>query len=140
MEREYIAEWFSFADMDLATAEHLISTMHPQPLEIICYHCQQAAEKYLKGYLFYKCVEPPKTHDLVDLNDICADVDGRFSSIDKACGILTRYGVQPRYPHEIGITINDTLKALECARQVRDFEHVEEVRRITSVSNDDIIE
>ena len=25
MKREYIAEWFSFADMDLATAEHLIS-------------------------------------------------------------------------------------------------------------------
>ena len=50
MDHEYIAEWFQFADIDLASAEHLQS-MRPQPLEIICYHCQQSAEKNLKGYL-----------------------------------------------------------------------------------------
>jgi len=36
--------------MDLGTAEYL-QNMSPLPLEIICYHCQQSAEKYLKGYL-----------------------------------------------------------------------------------------
>jgi HEPN domain-containing protein len=25
--------------------------MHPTPVEVICYHCQQSAEKYLKGYI-----------------------------------------------------------------------------------------
>ena len=66
MELEYVAEWFEFADMDLASAEYLCG-MRPQPLEIICYHCQQSAEKYLKGYLIYKGVmEPPKIHNLDD--------------------------------------------------------------------------
>ena len=130
MEREYIAEWFRFADMDLTSAEHLSNTMRPQPLEVICYHCQQAAEKYLKGYLIYKGVtEPPKTHDLVFLSDMCIEFDIRFNEIERACDVLTRYGVQPRYPKEIGVTINDTLKALEYARHIRDFEPLAAVRK-----------
>lgn len=43
-------EWQNFAEMDLSTAEYL-QGMRPIPVEIICYHCQQAAEKILKGYL-----------------------------------------------------------------------------------------
>ena len=136
MELEYIAEWFQFADMDYASAEYL-QGMRPQPLEIICYHCQQSAEKNLKGYLIAKGVEPPKTHDLVDLSDMCSDIEERFGSIDKICGILTRYGVQPRYPQEIGITEHDTKKALENARQIRDFEPIADVRRGASHSKGD---
>jgi len=128
MEREFIAEWFQFADMDLDSAEFL-QGMRPQPLEIICYHCQQSVEKNLKGYLVYKGIEPPKTHDLVDLNDMCADIDESFRDIDKACGVLTRYGVQPRYPNELGISDNDMQKALEYAQQLRDFEPLVAVRR-----------
>jgi HEPN domain-containing protein len=128
MDKEYIFEWFQFADMDLATAEHLSSTMHPQPLEIICYHCQQAAEKYLKGVLFYHgVIEPPKTHNLNLLMEMCLDYDERFDEIEQACSTLSRYGVQPRYPREIGVTENDTKKALEYARQIRDFDRVAEV-------------
>ena len=41
MDKEYIAEWFRFADMDLETAEY-IQGKRPQPLEIICYHAQQS--------------------------------------------------------------------------------------------------
>jgi HEPN domain-containing protein len=133
---EYAAEWFLFADMDFSSSEYL-QGMHPQPLEIICYHCQQSVEKNLKGYLIYQGVQPPKTHDLVDLNDRCSDMDERFSSLDKVCGILTRYGVQPRYPQEIEITTNDMQKALDCARQVKDFEPITEARREVKKSNDE---
>jgi len=55
MNHDLIAEWFHYSDMDLASAEHL-QTMHPQPFEIICFLCQQSAEKNLKGYLIYKNV------------------------------------------------------------------------------------
>ena len=64
MERDYMAEWFQYASIDMASAEHLANTMRPQPLEIICFLCQQSAEKNLKGYLLYKTdTEPSKTHD-----------------------------------------------------------------------------
>lgn len=46
-----IQEWVNFAEMDLLTAKHLDKTMYPQPLAIICYHCQQAIEKILKAAL-----------------------------------------------------------------------------------------
>lgn len=35
--------------------------------EISCYHCQQSAEKYLKGYLVLYGKNPPRTHDLDEL-------------------------------------------------------------------------
>ena len=128
MELEYVAEWFKYANMDFLSAEHLL-TLHKLPLEIICFHCQQAAEKYLKGYLVFKnTVEPPKTHDLVLLRIECMETDIRFESISRACEVLTRYGVQSRYPNEMEITKNDMQKALEYAKQIRDSEPVAELR------------
>lgn len=38
-------KWFEMAVTDLGVAKHLNETYYPKPLEIICYHCQQAAEK-----------------------------------------------------------------------------------------------
>ena len=73
--------------------------------------------------------EPPKTHDLTNLNDMCQEFDKCFNGIERACDVLTRYGVQPRYPREIGVTVNDTQKSLEYARQIRDFEQLAEVRQ-----------
>jgi len=125
---EYVAEWFDFADMDLASAEYLCG-MRPQPLEIICYHCQQSAEKYLKGYLIYSgMMEPPKIHNLDNLCELCSDYDKHFKEIEKVCNILTVYGTQPRYPNEMEISLRDMQKALEYARQVRDFEPLAKVR------------
>lgn len=46
-------EWQRYAAQDLSSAEFLL-TMKPQPLEIICYHCQQCAEKNLKSFMAYQ--------------------------------------------------------------------------------------
>ena len=37
--KKIVEEWIQFADMDYKTAIFLFETMHPKPLEIICYHC-----------------------------------------------------------------------------------------------------
>ena len=80
--------------------------------------------------MIYKGVtEPPKTHDLRILRKMCLDIDEGYNEIERACNALTRYGVQPRYPKEIGVTINDALKALEYARQIRDFGLLAVVRK-----------
>ena len=45
------SEWFEFAKCDLESAKFLVS-MYPKPIEIICYHCEQSAEKiekFVKG-------------------------------------------------------------------------------------------
>ncbi|MGP1455145.1 MAG: HEPN domain-containing protein [Treponema sp.] len=59
-----IKEWLRFVEMDRSTARHLVTTMHPKPLEIICFHCQQAAEKAIKALFVLKRIEIAKIHDL----------------------------------------------------------------------------
>ena len=122
MEFEYVSEWFKFALTDLLSAEHLQS-LHPQPLEIICFYCHQSAEKYLKGYLIYKGVpEPPKTHNLDTLCEMCLEYDERFQQIKKPCNVLTTYDVKLCYPNEMEITENDMKKAIEYSKQIHNFE------------------
>jgi len=119
--------WFQFADTDLALAEHACS-MHPCPLEIICYHCQQSAEKYLKGYLVHHGTRPPKTHELDLLCNMCLEFDSRFDEIFDKCEMLSDYGVQPRYPNEMGIFEHHMQKALAYARQIKGFAPLQELR------------
>jgi len=121
MELDIVAEWYRFAERDLSSANYLQGLI-PQPLEIICYLCQQSAEKYLKGYLIHRGIsEPPKTHDLDVLYMMCKSFDEHFQSIKRACNMLTMYSVQPRYPHEMEITKNDMHMALEHARLIQGF-------------------
>ena len=52
-EDEYKA-WLSYSRMDYDCAVYLNNApMHPRPLNIICYHCQQAAEKAAKALVVY---------------------------------------------------------------------------------------
>jgi len=106
------AEWYSIAKMDLTTAHHIFNTMHPKPLEIACYLAQQSAEKLLKGFLVSQGKDPPKTHNLVSLNDLCVVIWSGFEVLDDALADLNAYGVQPRYPQEIEITEEDAQQAL----------------------------
>lgn len=71
-----LKEWVEFARMDFLTAKHLHEYMHPKPLEIICYHCQQAIEKLLKGVLISKGVTIKKTHDLGLLAEMLQEYTG----------------------------------------------------------------
>ncbi len=57
-------EWFKMAETDLSSAKFL-QKMQPVPVEIICYHCQQSVEKYLKRFLALKGEEINRTHDLI---------------------------------------------------------------------------
>ena len=41
-----LLQWVEIAESDFATAQHVAKTMWPVPYQIVCFHCQQAAEKY----------------------------------------------------------------------------------------------
>jgi HEPN domain-containing protein len=112
-------EWWRLADMDLSTAEYLVG-MRPMPIEIICYHSQQAAEKYLKGYLVLHGNTPPKTRDLNVLLKQCTILSPELQNISDPCSDLTAYGVQPRYPMEWVLDEVDVHQALANAKAVWD--------------------
>ena len=121
MDNEAVAkEWYKFADMDLAAAEYL-KTMVPTPIEIICYHCQQAAEKYLKGFLASRGETIQKTHDLVLLNKRCQKHNKAFTRLENACLFLTDFGVAVRYPFPMDVNKSDMNLALKYATEIRNF-------------------
>jgi len=113
-------EWLQFAEMDLSSAEYLLAH-RPLPKEIICFHCQQAAEKMLKGILAIHKIKPPKIHDLKRLCVMCEEYVQEIINIKSACNILNQYSVQPRYPKEIEITEDDVKDAVKQAKMVLDF-------------------
>jgi HEPN domain-containing protein len=118
---EILQQWLNKGNDDLRSAEYLSSMHHHTPNEIICYHCQQSAEKYLKGFLFLHDIEPPKTHDLNDLLEMCAEINNNFSVLSPKMSILKTYAVTTRYPNELGITSDDMKTAIEYAKDVQEF-------------------
>jgi HEPN domain-containing protein len=118
---DFVKEWFEIASTDLRTAEHLFETMRPKPLEIICYHCQQAAEKALKGFLADHETEPPHTHDLEKLRLMCMEYDRSFESIQAPCLKLRGYSVSTRYPGRVEVEEQDAVFTLKEAERIRAF-------------------
>jgi HEPN domain-containing protein len=114
--------WREFADSDLRVAAHLSKNMWPIPIEQICYHCQQSAEKYLKAYLILKGQTPPRTHDLKELLRHCETAGGHsLADIVDDCSDLTPYAVLPRYPSDVELEEIDMRLALKCANHIKDF-------------------
>lgn len=115
-----VKRWHDFANDDLVTAKYLLG-LYPLKLEIICYHCQQSAEKMLKGFLIDNSIDPPRIHDLRLLRRMCGEIVDGFDDIEEACVRLTAYGVQPRYPMEIELTEGDMRQAIKDADHIMVF-------------------
>ncbi|MCL1836341.1 MAG: HEPN domain-containing protein [Treponema sp.] len=118
---ETVKQWIELADNDLALAEHTAKTMWPTPHEIVCFHCQQFIEKYLKAFLVSRGQEPPFTHDLARLATLCEAENPDFGQIKQKCAILTEYGVQSRYPGGMQIIEEDMVRALHFAEDIKCF-------------------
>ena len=118
---EIFRQWLDKGNDDLRSAEYLSTMHHPTPDEVICFHCQQSAEKYLKGFLFLHDIEPPKIHDLTALLEICKEIKNDFSVLSYKTDKLTEYAVFPRYPNELGITTEDMQIAIKYAKEIQEF-------------------
>jgi len=117
---EELQQWFSHAKNDLRFAEHGLS-LYPTPDEPICCLSQQSAEKYLKAFLFFNHIEPPKTHDLPTLLGMCEKISPEFNVFLRKCVFLTRFAVAPRYPNELEITEHDAKIAIKYAKEIEKF-------------------
>jgi len=118
---EMLNSLFALAHNDLRSAEYLSTMTNPTPDEIICFHCQQSAEKYLKGFLVSYDILPPKTHDLTHLLEMCESKKSEFSSLISKCSFLNRYAVTVRYSFELQITTDDMKTAIQFAKDVKEF-------------------
>src|SRR5260370_40339248 len=72
--RRETAKWVRKAEQDWKVA-HKLAGETPPPRDIVCFHCQQAAEKYLKALLQETGLVVPKTHELADILDLLVPGD-----------------------------------------------------------------
>lgn len=120
MDKIVVEEWLKFAENDLE-AVRILSSHHPMQLEIICYHCQQAAEKALKAYLLFNGFVPPKTHNLENLADSCIELSSEFNDIIEECEYLNPFGVQPRYPFGFELVDSDATISTQKSEKIVEF-------------------
>ena len=92
-----VQEWIEKADEDFEFA--LVNLQEGKPfIAQICFHFQQSAEKYLKGYIVAKDLEFRKTHDLSMLLSICISQNSAFEALSEECEYLNTFYVESRYP------------------------------------------
>jgi len=102
-DNELVHEWLKYSQNDLISARHLFENTYPKQLEIACYLSHQCAEKALKGFLLFKKIEAPRTHNLIELCQMCMKHDDTFLEILDDCSDLMPYGVAVRYPNELEV-------------------------------------
>jgi HEPN domain-containing protein len=73
----------------------------PPASEDALYHCQQAAEKALKGFLVWHDQPFPKTHDLGKLGKQAVDLDQTLEPLIDEVVEFTKYAWMFRYPGDV---------------------------------------
>jgi HEPN domain-containing protein len=118
---EKAAAWIRKAESDFLAADNNLAAANV-PHDAVCFHCQQAAEKYLKALLASLGAPSGRTHDLMALLQ-----DARTylatappEEVENACIILNPYSIEVRYPDdESDPTTTDSMEAREAAETVR---------------------
>ena len=115
---DYIRNWLFRAIEDIAVIENLSDTNIEFYTSTICFHAQQAVEKFLKAFLIYHDIDFPKTHDLDYLILECRKIDNNFIDIDLKS--LSDFGVSIRYPDDFYVPgVNETREYIEISKEIQ---------------------
>ncbi len=116
MKRE-TREWVQKAeeDWDVAVREAALAV---PPKNVVSFHCQQCAEKYLKALRHEIGLSIPKIHDLDRLWSDLVPHQPSLKGLKIACVILSRYAVDYRYPG-FSTSMREMRAALRHAERMR---------------------
>ena len=115
--------WLTKAFHDLVGSEKS-SKDDDVSLDVAVYHCQQAAEKSLKAFLFFHSEPIQKTHNLGILLPLCIHIAAGFGAFTAEAKLLTPLAYAFRYPDDFA-PLNPTRaqfdEALAAAQRIYDF-------------------
>jgi len=114
--------WFAKAESDLKNAELVfMAEADDKPFDTVCYHCQQAAEKYLKGFLIYLDTPFTKTHNIEVRMDLVSPSYPEIEKFTEAVS-LTYYAVENRYPDDfVEVSEDEAINAFLIAKELKAF-------------------
>ena len=117
--QDLVEQWLAKAEIDFGVAEHLVS--EGRYLNVVGFHAQQAAEKFLKALLVRCQIEFPKTHNLGELLDLVGRADQDLAQSLRHIIALNPYGAEIRYPGDLPeMTMPAAQSAIGLAAQVRE--------------------
>ncbi|MGD9148091.1 MAG: HEPN domain-containing protein [Anaerolineae bacterium] len=93
---ELVQNWLIKAQHDLAAARKLAAGPDPY-LDVAVYHCQQAAEKAVKGFLVFHDQPFERTRDVEVLVALAVPFEAGFPEWTEAAALLTPYATEFRY-------------------------------------------
>ena len=116
--RVLVQFWLKKAQRDLTAAQKLATELP----DIAIYHCQQGAEKALKGFLILLDKDPGDTHNINTLVKEASAFEPEFVTLLKEAGYLSQYNQAYRYPMEstedFEPSTGELKKAFRIAKQV----------------------
>ena len=124
--------WFQKAENDLLNVENNLRAPR-YPADTVCFHCQQAAEKYMKGFLAWHKVPFVKAHDLLELLKQVMQITNTAEELSSSLLVLDQYAVQIRYPQEYEEMpgAEEVRAAVTAAHTVRTW-----IRRVVGLENE----
>jgi HEPN domain-containing protein len=89
----------------------------------VCFHFQQAAEKYLKTFIVANKLEFRAVHNLLELLDICRQNDPFVEVLRESCLFLNPFYIDTRYPVHwpANYDKNVALKAKQMVETIRNW-------------------
>ena len=93
-------EWIAKAEGDYRTACREWRVKRLPNHDAVCFHAQQATEKYLKARLQDADIAFEKTHNLIRLLDLVLTVEPTWEAFRPDLGVLNQFAVAFRYPGE----------------------------------------
>lgn len=122
-------DWVKKAENDFKVASQILRRRNDIVPDAACFFCQQSVEKYLKARLIEAAIAFPRTHDLLQLLNLCVQVEPLWSAYAKVVDSMSDYAVDFRYPGH-SATLAEAKRALKYCRSVRS-----EIRRSLGLKN-----
>ena len=120
-EIEIAKQWVAKAANDLLNADNNLKS-EIIPFDTVCFHCQQAAEKFLKAFLVGKGQPYPITHDLLLILEKILPLNGDAENLRDTLAILMPYAVEIRYPDDWYMpSKEDAREAMDAVNKVKQW-------------------
>lgn len=117
-EIEFSKQWIAKAKNDLLNADNNLKA-EEIPFDTVCFHCQQATEKFLKAYLVANGKSYPISHDLILILEKILPLNSSAEVLRDDLALLMPYSVEIRYPDDWFMpTEEDAIEAREAVSRV----------------------
>ncbi len=117
-----VTEWINKGEGDRRTAKRECEVVDAPNWDAVCFHAQQAVEKYLKALLQQEDIPFSRTHDLTQLLRPLLPIYSDLKALSDDLEWLTTFAVEIRYPGESALE-DDAKQAVTIMERAITFIH-----------------